>query len=168
MWRTILVLVLTSVLLLASAQALQGVVAQRKSTSEEVRKRAPFTGEKPQAREYSYRILKHHTPAVFGTGSDSMIVVSVKNTSNRTWQKQGTVRLGCYWTNEQGERIPKAGGRARVRSDIPSGETTKFRCKVRAPDESGSFTLVWDMFEKGVGWFGSKGASPQKVKVKVR
>ena len=80
----------------------------------------------------------------------------------------GAIRLGCIWTDQSGEALDGMTSVAPVLRDTPPGESVPFKCRVKAPPEPGQFFLIWDLHEKGVGWFRAKGAQPLRIPIEVR
>jgi len=134
-------------------------------------KRAPaIPAAKPARRvdpAFAYRLLKHATPPEMRAESVVVVPVRVKNASNRTWAARGPIKLGYYWLDAQGQRIPKAQGRAFVPKETSPDSTVGITCRVKAPAVKGEHTLVWDMIDDKT-WFGSKGATRTRVSVKVK
>lgn len=116
---------------------------------------------------YAYKLLKHATPQEMQAESVAVVSVRLKNASNRAWTTKGPVKLGYYWLDAAGKRIPKAQGRALVRKDTPPDSTVGIRCRVKAPTAKGEHILVYDMIEDTT-WFGNKGAPRTRVSVKVK
>ena len=144
------------------------IPVERKPATKQIKKERDQPSPVESAR-YAYNIVKQQTPKQMKTGSEERILIRIRNTSNRVWEKEGAIRVGYYWTNEEGERIQGQEGRMLIRkNDIPSNEILAVRPKVSAPEKPGDYYLVWDMIEEGVGWFGSKGAKPVRVPVTVQ
>lgn len=116
---------------------------------------------------FAYKLLKHDTPQEMRAESVTVVSMRVRNASNRAWLAKGPIKLGYYWLDAQGTRIPRSQGRAFVRKDTPPDSTVGIRCRVKAPPVMGEHTLVYDMLDDKT-WFGSKGASRTRVSVKVK
>lgn len=167
MWRYLLVTTL-SLLLFASCQTSKpGVPVEKKPAKPTAEKTKPGQEERSVDPACTYKITKHETPQVLSAGADTAVIVRVRNTSDRTWQKGSMLKLGCYWTDESGTRIPDVGGRGPVIKDTPPTKTVAFKCRVKCPAEPGKYYLVWDLVEKDIGWFGGKGGSPLKIAVQI-
>jgi hypothetical protein len=167
MWRTLLALASCALFLVACEKTKPQVPVEKKAAAPAAKKPKPVREKRTADPAYAYKIMKHETPQELAADSETSIVVRMKNSSDRTWQKQSTVKLGCYWTDESGKRIPDVGGRADVIKETTPGKIVAFKCRVKTPPEPGKYYLVWDLVEKKVGWFESKGASPLKIAVQV-
>ena len=134
-----------------------------KQMKEESAKQSPA-----ESARFAYHILKQETPKRMEAGSEEKILIRIRNTSNRTWEKNGSVKLGHYWTDADGTRLKEAAGRMMIRKEdvLPNG-VLGARPKVSAPATPGEYFLVWDMIEEQVAWFGSKGAKPLRIPVTV-
>ncbi|MCU0612323.1 MAG: NBR1-Ig-like domain-containing protein [Candidatus Eisenbacteria bacterium] len=117
--------------------------------------------------EFAYEILEHNTPLTMTADSVSLVMVKIKNTSNRAWPLAGTIKVGFYWTDDKGAEIEKMNGRALPQKDVPAGQMAYFKARVKAPSTPGTYYLVWDMLEENVAWFSKRGATPVKVAVQV-
>ena len=98
-----------------------------------------------------------------GPNANLMGRVQVKNIGSTTWQKGGArpVRLGYRWYDLQGLEVPVVpyAGDFDLEDETPPGETATFEDIVlRSPQRDGTFSLVWDLIQEGVTWFGAKGA----------
>jgi hypothetical protein len=52
--------------------------------------------------------------------------------------------------------------------DVAAGESVALQAQIQAPPAQGSYTLRWDLFEEGNGWFAARGATPLDVAVSVQ
>ncbi len=120
------------------------------------------------AASYSYEILSHDTPLSMMADSSIVVTVGVKNTSDRPWPSKGTIKLGCYWMDAEGQRLKSPEGRGMAPEDVVPGGVGEFRARVKAPSTPGTYSLVWDMVEEHVAWFGAKGGNPVTVTVTVQ
>lgn len=109
------------------------------------------------------------TPAAIVPGGEAIVDVRVHNDGFTAWQSGGDhpVRLAYHWIDASGGARVWDGPRAALGRDLAPGDTASLAVSVRAPDDEGTYTLVWDMVEEGVGWFSGHGvpALPQTVTV---
>lgn len=116
---------------------------------------------------FAYKLLKHDTPKEMRSESVTVVSVRVRNSSNRTWLAKGPIKLGYYWLDAAGTRIPKAQGRVLVRKDTPPDSTVGIRCRAKAPATKGEHALAYDMID-GTTWSGNKDAPRTRVPLKVK
>lgn len=95
-------------------------------------------------------------PGRIAPGSDLVVWVSMRNTSPRSWPREGgdpPVRLGAYWIGATGQ--VKAGEfRALLGGEVRPGEQAIEPILVTAPQTPGNYQLTLDMVVEDVRWFG--------------
>ena len=151
MWRCFSVTVLCLFVVVSCGSRKPDVPVEKKSPASAEQQIEAGRDERTVDPAYTYKIIKHETPQRFQVDTDSVVVVRLLNTSNRTWEKMGAIRLGCIWTDQSGEALDGMTSVAPVLRDTPPGESVPFKCRVKAPPEPGQFFLIWDLHEKGVG-----------------
>jgi|GEM_PF-3537558 len=94
-----------------------------------------------------------YVPRTLKSGRTSVVAVTLKNTTNKTWTRQGNFRLGS-----QNPQDNQRWGINRVNlgeSDIVSPEQHKtFLFSIQAPPRAGSYNFQWRMVEELVEWLG--------------
>ena|GEM_PF-3110574 len=165
--RTAIFLGISALLLVIGCNNEPRIPVERKPAAKKVKEKTTKPSPIESAR-YAYNIMKQDTPKRMQAGSEDRIRIKIRNTSNRTWEKEGSVKIGHYWTDSEGARLKGAEGRMLIRKeDIKPNEFIAARPKVSAPESPGEYILIWDMIEEGAGWFASKGAKPLRVPVTV-
>jgi subtilisin family serine protease len=111
----------------------------------------------------------HNTPTVFQEVHDAQLVnITFTNTGTKTWSVTGAnpVQLAYRWKNSSNQVVgqpvfiplPQA---------VSSGGSVTVTTWVNTPGTPGTLTLEWDLVEKDVTWFSSRGVSPLSTTVTV-
>lgn len=113
--------------------------------------------------------LDYTAPGVMKTGETATTSLSLQNGGTLTWLAQGAdgVEVGYRWRDGQGTVIA---GHARtpLPHDVSYGEKVQVNnVTIVAPDQPGRYTLVWDLFHRGVGWFSLQGSPTAESQVVV-
>lgn len=94
--------------------------------------------------------------------------LAVTNTSRMTWlrRSQAPVGVAYRWSTRRG---PTSSRRAAAyANDAIPGQDTTVTLRFSAPSRSGTQTIGWDLFQRGVGIFSDRGVSPYGVVRRVR
>ena len=108
-------------------------------------------------------------PAEVMTGERFVVSLSVMNTGGEVWraaapEDRGAVRLGWRWYRGNQE---VAAGRAILLADVPPGHSSQFNARIIAPPLPGDYTLILDLVNELVAWFGDRGQKPIRLPVRV-
>ena len=109
----------------------------------------------------AYRVawLEVNAPGRFDRGADVQFSVGIRNDGRQTWAATGgsAVQLGYRWIDASGTATE--GGRTPLPSAVaPSQTVTLPAVTVRAPDQTGLYTLELDLVEGASGWFAQQGS----------
>lgn len=97
------------------------------------------------------------------------VSLNLKNTGTLTWATGGRnpVKLGYHWIDAAGNNVESLP----ILTDLPRtvnlGEEITVSAQMRAPDTAGTYTLKWDLFQEGQGWFSGKGGATLNIPVVV-
>jgi hypothetical protein len=123
--------------------------------------------------EYDVRFGWHDTPTKMQGGTVVDVHPSLYNYGRLEWSDDIGVRLGYRWMLD-GQVVAENIDAARIipGAVVKSGEMTSLVAKLTAPEVGGTYTLRWDLYRDGVGWFGDQGApaghsDPLDVQVEV-
>jgi hypothetical protein len=92
--------------------------------------------------------------------------------SNGTWQGRQwhaelfQIAVGNHWLDGAGNVVSNDDGRTALAQDLRSGETLTMRLVVNAPAQPGEYVLEVDVVQEGVSWFGLKGSTTWRGRVK--
>lgn len=114
-------------------------------------------------------------PQTIRAGQKETINVRIKNTSDQTWNagKPATadgkflLNVGNHWLDAAGKVISENDARTTLPKDVKPGEEIEVPLRVTAPAAAGEYTLEIDMVQELVAWFGRKGSTTYKTKVRV-
>jgi uncharacterized lipoprotein YddW (UPF0748 family) len=109
---------------------------------------------------YWANYLSHDSPALMIMGDTATVSLSLRNEGTLTWLAAGTERvvIGYRWRNSQGTVFP-GHARALLPHDVSYGEYVQLdEVPIVAPDLPGLYTLEWDLYHRGVGWFSAQGS----------
>lgn len=116
--------------------------------------------------ERAARFERTSTPSALASGERRLVTMELTNLGSQTWVSglQDGIRVSYHWRGPMnvwdGERTPLPG-------DIPPGATVEIVAAVVAPTVPGNYTLVWDLVDERVAWFGDAGGAVE-VAVQVR
>ena len=104
--------------------------------------------------QYAVRFGEHDTPGALDAGAQATVYLNLYNEGRGTWSDADGVRLGYRWMRE-GQVVGEHTAAARI---IPGavvlpGEMTALVAQLAAPLQPGFYTLRWDLYRDGVGWF---------------
>ncbi len=95
------------------------------------------------------------------------VTVQVTNTGLLPWDSSASppVLLSYHWLVDGGDRVVTYDGeRTEFPGTVDPGETVTVQAFVRAPAQSGSYQLEWDVVEEGLLWFSTEqGAPPSAI-----
>jgi hypothetical protein len=99
------------------------------------------------------------------------VALQATNTGQSIWladakDEKGKVRLGWRWY-KSGNGVPFREGREDLAYDIFPGQAYKFRTTIKAPLESGEYTLELGLVCESLTWFSDRGIPPVKFIVYV-
>lgn len=114
-------------------------------------------------------------PQTIRAGQKETVTVRVKNTSDQTWNagKPATsdgkflLNVGNHWLDAAGKVTAENDARTNLPKDVKPGEEVEVALRVTAPAAPGEYTLEIDMVQELVSWFGRKGGTTYKTKVRV-
>ena len=125
-----------------------------------------------EGQEAWYRARIDAPPDVsLATDDVSAVRVAATNTGRLVWDSTVTppFYLSYHWLSKDGSRVVAFEG-ARTPFDTPvrPGDTAVVRAYVRAPQQAGTYRLVWDIVQEGRLWFTSEpGAEPAVSRAEV-
>ena len=107
------------------------------------------------------------TPATMKAGTSlTDVAVKVTNLSNRTWGADSEFRLAYHWV-KGGTTVVKDGEKSGFERVVRPCGTGVVKATLKAPAAAGTYTLKWDMFREGTGWFSAKGVATGDRQVTV-
>jgi len=112
-----------------------------------------------QLPDYDVRFGWHDTPTSLGAGQQVTVYPNLYNYGRLVWSDAGGVRLGYRWL-QNGQAVSENTAAARI---IPGavvnfGQMTALVAQLIAPTTPGAYTLRWDLYCDGVGWFADQPA----------
>jgi subtilisin family serine protease len=129
---------------------------------------APLTATVRVINSYQVSWGEHSTPKGMQPNETTMVSLTITNQGDKTWEVTGEhpVYVSYRWTDAWG--VP---GANQLYTLLPHpvlpGESVTVTARLKAPSLDVSHTLQWDLVEKNVTWFSTKGVSPLSVKVMI-
>jgi len=127
-----------------------------------------------QLPDYDVRFGWHDTPATLGAGQQVTVYPNLYNHGRLAWSDASGVRLGYRWL-QGGQVVAENTAAAHIfpAAVVNFGEVTALVASLTAPLTPGTFTLRWDLYRDGVGWFAEQPApagrsEPLEVAVEVQ
>lgn len=108
---------------------------------------------------YNFSVTNDNTPVIAGASSNLNVNLTLKNTSNFTWDASGNsaVQSLYRWQNAQGQTI--ATGTLALPQNVNAGSTVTLSATLHTPTQSGTYSLQWDMSQGSIV-FSQYGATP--------
>ena len=109
--------------------------------------------------EYDVRFGQDDTPSTLEAGQQVGAHIDLYNHGHLMWSDANGVRLGYRWIKD-GQVVKENRSAARI---IPGavvnfGGMTALVPELAAPATSGAYTLRWDLYREGAGWFAEQPA----------
>ena len=97
------------------------------------------------------------------------MTITVKNDGVLSWTSSGIspIYLSARWVHHESENQLAKQPRWALARTIDPGETETMDVMLRAPAVAGEFTLIWDMVQENVTWFGAKTGNETSTEVIV-
>lgn len=126
------------------------------------------------AQQYAVSWGSHNTPTSTTTGASFIVNVTFTNAGSRTWLK-ATAAMDTFryrWRSGTcalpGAYVVPMGLTTNLPADVASGGTVAgLLPKIVAPAAPGTYCLVYDLYEAGLGWFSAQGAATLNTTVTV-
>jgi len=105
--------------------------------------------------------VSHNTPTNLSANQQVNANLTLTNTGSQTWSKSGAnpVFLSYHWLNTStGAVVVWDGLWTALPQDVVVGQMASISTGLKAPTTSGTYNLMWDIVQDGVGWFSGEGA----------
>ncbi len=117
-----------------------------------------------------FQVTDDNTPSTMLPGGTAHINLTLKNTSNFTWNAQASgstqpVQVIYRWQNAQGQTITTSSPIA-LSQDVGVGSSASITTTVQAPMQFGTFTVQWDI-QQGTIVFSQQGAQTKNDSMQV-
>lgn len=122
---------------------------------------------------YRARLSVLEAPATAHAGERIKIRVLVQNESKVVWPgcqngpKIFQIYLGSHWLDPTEQHWDKEEGRSPLSGDLSPGQATTLDFSVTAPSRPGEYVVELDLLQEGVSWFGPRGSTPVRLKIKI-
>lgn len=121
----------------------------------------------PATPEPIYRVawLSASPPATMTPGERRNVNLLLRNDGNVLWQAGGAhpARVSYHWLPANTDGL-----RTAMPANVAAGQPIAVEAQVQAPSAAGAYTLRWDLYEEGTGWFSSRGAATLDNAVRVQ
>lgn len=112
------------------------------------------------------RFGAHDTPAMLQPGQAISVSLSLRNAGKVPWTP-GDVRLGYRWLDKLGNLAAEEVSAGSLSAEIPFAGSAPLMALLAAPPVTGTYTLRWDLYRPGVGWFADLSAASEPLEVPV-
>jgi hypothetical protein len=116
--------------------------------------------------EDDVRFDAHDTPAMLQPGQDISVSLNLRNAGKVSWVP-GDVRLGYRWLDNLGSLIAEEVSAGSLSAEIPFAGSVPLTATLTAPPVTGTYTLRWDLYRPGSGWFADLSAASEPLEVPV-
>ena len=110
--------------------------------------------------------LMHHRPREMGE-----LKVTIRNTGSAVWFPDGSmpVTLSYHWYDTDRQRLATvAVSEPPLPQAVRPGESVSVNASFSTPYEPGHYLLIWDLAQKGRGWFSANGVVPGIVESDIQ
>lgn len=108
-----------------------------------------------------YRLLSSLPESVWG-GEILLLTIELTNRGTIPWLTFGRypVHLSYHWQTLAGQPVVPDGFRNVLPMPVPPGHHVVMEMRVEPPPTPGTYQLVVDLVEEGIGWFSERGVAP--------
>jgi len=114
--------------------------------------------------------IQSDIPSSIVMGVDLPLTVAVTNVSDQAWEqaRAGAIRLGNHWLSATGHAmLIQDDARATLPETLAPGQACRVTLTVSTPREPGEYQLECDIVHEGISWFGDRGSTTSRTKVRV-
>lgn len=115
--------------------------------------------------------IEMQAPAILNleANQEELVTITVKNEGVLSWTSSGIspIYLSARWVHPESENQFAKQPRWALARTIDPGETETMDVLLRAPAVAGEFTLIWDLVQENVTWFGAKTGNETSTEVSV-
>ncbi len=108
----------------------------------------------------------HDTPALLQPGQTITVSLSLRNAGKTPWTP-GDVRLGYRWLDGQGTLVAEKTDAGSLSAEVAFADTIPLTATLTAPPITGTYTLRWDLYRPGAGWFADLSSASEPLEVPV-
>ncbi len=106
--------------------------------------------------QYDVRFDDLDLPQSLEKGQTLSVYPNLHNAGRLTWLAEEGLSLGYRWL--RGETVVLSNTTATtLTADVPFGAMTALVAQLTAPSQVGDYTLRWDLYQPGAGWFSDQG-----------
>jgi hypothetical protein len=117
-----------------------------------------------EGQESWYRARISPPPQIdFAANGGRYVAVEVTNTGRVPWDSTDNppVLFSYHWFGADGDRVVAFDGeRTEFPKAVAPGETVTVQAFVRAPEQTGTYQLEWDVVQEGLLWFSTEPNAP--------
>lgn len=113
------------------------------------------------------RFVSHSTPAILWPGQTVSVSFELRNAGKAPWTPD-TVRLGYRWLDEAGNTIAQETTAGSLSGAVPFAGSLALTATLTAPPTPGTWTLRWDLYRPGAGWFADLSSASRPLEMRVR
>lgn len=124
--------------------------------------------------DFKEELWFEESPQSLPAGDTAVLAIGARNLGKQAWSATNdrtiryAVQVSYHWRRESEHRFVVWDG---IRSWLPvnvyPGEVVRFDTEIITPEEPGSYVLVLDLVQQGVGWFQEHGGQVLKIPVWV-
>jgi hypothetical protein len=112
------------------------------------------------------RFEGHDTPTLLQAEQVVTVSLSLRNAGAATWIP-GDVTMGYRWFDQDGIPISEGTDAGSLGTETPFGASLSVAATLTAPPGGGTYTLHWDLYRPGVGWFAEQNSVSEPLEVAV-
>lgn len=113
------------------------------------------------------RFENHNTPGWLLAGQVITVSLSVRNAGATPWRPD-RVYLGYRWFDRDGAPVTQATQAGQLASEVPFAGSLPVTATLTAPPITGTYTLRWDLYRPGAGWFAELSPASQPLEATAR
>jgi hypothetical protein len=113
------------------------------------------------------RFNGYDTPPVLQTSQVVTVNLSIRNAGAATWTPDD-VYLGYRWFDPDGTSILERTDSGPLETETSFGASLSVAATLTTPAGGGTYTLRWDLYRLGMGWFADQNSASEPLEVVVR
>jgi len=119
---------------------------------------------------YDVEYVAYSGPRVMAAGAEAVGSVTVRNRSWNVWTSDGGGRVfaSYHWLDRRHQVVVRDGRRTPLPRPVAPGEQCEVAIGLRAPAQTGRYTLALDLVDEGTAWFSDAGVPCLLIGVRVR
>ncbi len=116
--------------------------------------------------DHDVRFEGHETPSQLEADQSIVVSLSVRNAGLVPW-RPNDVYLGYVWLNQDGTPVSQKTDAGSLSTEAAFAARLPMTGTLSVPSAAGTYTLRWDLYRQGAGWFAELDPASQPLELSV-